>query len=173
MISMARFRSNPARPTMGLACLLVLAPPVGTAGNAAGRGESGVDAAQSQPVLQLLFEEAGARGSTVTTTAVAIYPDGTVLVPRGADEAVPLRGKLSVAGLEKLLHEVVETNRLLECNTETIEQSLIRESQRSGRSWRIPGAAATIIRLRWQKRDHEVRCPAAVLLAARFPDIEG
>jgi hypothetical protein len=173
MISMARFRSNPARPAMGLACLLVLAPPISTAGNATARGESVVDAAQSQPVLQLLFEEAGALESTVTMTAVAIYPDGTVLVPQGADKAGPLRGKLSVARLEKLLHEVVETNRLLECDTEAIEQSLIRESHRSGRSWRVPGAAATVIRVRWEGRDHEVRCPAAALLAARFPDIDG
>jgi hypothetical protein len=131
-----------------------------------------VAAGGAQPVLQLSFAEAGDQNRTITTTTVAIYPDGTLLVPQGSGDAAPLRGELSAESLGKLLHEVVETNRLLECDTREIEQALIRESRRTGLAWRVPGAATTVIRVRWQERDHEIRCPACMVLEARFPAIE-
>ncbi len=154
----------------GIACVLMLVASARSAEDSTTAGAAA--AAGAQPVLLLSFAEDGDQGRTITTTSVAIFPDGTVLVPEVQKDTVALRGELSAETLGKLLHDVVETNRLLECDTGEIESALVRESRRTGLAWRVPGAATTVVRVRWQGRDHEVRCPASMLLAARFPAIE-
>jgi hypothetical protein len=112
------------------------------------------------------------RAGAPPAVAVSILADGTVLVPDPQDAARSLRGRLSPEELQALLSEVVDTQRLLECDTEALSRSLQNASRQTGLAWRIPLADTTVIRVRRHGRRHEVRCPAAELLEERFPGVE-
>jgi hypothetical protein len=107
-----------------------------------------------------------------TAVAVSILADGTVLVPDPQNAGRPLRGRLSPEELRTLLSEVVDTQRILECDTETLSRSLQNASRQTGLAWRVPLADTTVIRVRHHGQRHEVRCPAAELLEERFPGVE-
>jgi hypothetical protein len=139
---------------------------------AAGASEPDPTPDGQPPILELSFIEADRLNQSVPRIVVSIHADGTVLIPDAADDAPPLRGRLSRERLSKLLDDVIETDRILDCETRRIEEALTRESRRTGLAWRVPGAAATLITVRWQGRTHDVRCPAAELLEARFSTID-
>jgi len=135
-------------------------------------GDGATPLTDTPPVMQLSFVEPDDRGEQDPQPAVTIYADGTVVVPDGSSDGISLQGRISPPRLNKLLHEAVRTQRLLECDARELEQALIRESGRTGLAWQVAGAATTVIRVRWEGRDHEVRCPAAALLESRFPGID-
>jgi hypothetical protein len=140
-----------------------------------GREAAGPDKAPADdaPILELAFVRAATdRAGAPPAVAVSILTDGTVLVPDPQDPGRPLRGRLSPEELQALLSEVVDTQRIFECDTEALSRSLQNASRQTGLAWRVPLADTTVIRVRHDGQEHEVRCLAAELLEERFPGVD-
>ena len=119
-------------------------------------------------VLELAYREPANR---LPETVVAIYADGSVVVPN-ADGMDDTRGQLTRSQMSDVLHEIVTESSLFELESESIVREVRAAADRSGREWRISDAAELIVRVRLKNRTHEIRCPSVEIWHERFPDVE-
>ena len=127
---------------------------------AAGTAAAGAD---PRPVLELAYQDAGQD----PRVSVVVYDDGTIVDCEGER-----RGSCDASELRALIAEVRDRHKVTTIETAGLTEAIQRESQRTGKSWRIDGAGTTIVRFHQDGAVHEVRCHAAGLLAERFPDVE-
>lgn len=117
-------------------------------------------------VLELRFEEPGRSGGV----ALRVRRDGSFVVPSPAGRPT-LTGRLSERALTELVGELLEDHRCLELESDALAAAIEREGRRTGKDWRVQGAAISVVRIALSDRTHELRCAAPELLQSRFPEL--
>lgn len=120
----------------------------------------------SVPVVELWYIE----GGQLNVPEIAVYAGGRVQVRVGEGS---LWGELTPEQVQDLVRKLLTRDQLARIRTEGIERELDEESQRTGLSREIQGAADTIIRVRTAQGTYRVDGHAVGLLCSRFPEAQG
>lgn len=120
----------------------------------------------SVPVVELWYVE----GGQLRSPEITVFAGGRVQVRVGEGT---LWGELSPEQVQDLVRKLLTCDQLAHLRTEGIDRELAVQSQRTGLSREIQGAADTIIRVRTALGTYRVDGHAVGLLCTRFPEAQG
>lgn len=100
---------------------------------------------------------------------ITVFANGRVRVKVGEGA---IWGQLPASEVPELLHKLNDVDGLAQVSSESVQQSILRESSRTGLAWRIGNADETRIALHTNRGCREIQAHAVGLLATRFPEAE-